>query len=365
MSFSILGKSIVLSPQQAANAISSLVVGLKRKRWDRSADCAYCVWLMDEQLVGLHERLTCPNNDTLCVVEHPGSGDGNWSRASFRALATCHEATLGFSLTTGFTLVHMPKGSLWMEGAIRLTIGRSAHFGKGFYWIRLGFLRGFEAEAMDITYSLLEAAQLPDDIITIYDHPTHGHKFVKSTGKIPHAFHPDITLPIGLPVLRFSEDEQELSDFGLTNLTADQALTCFEKLQANLASRPVAGSKLDMTCRLIDWAELTKWIPLHYAGPWIVRLNCKAKSKYGAETLLQVVEPGAFVPLDLMGLKGSGLIVCDALRKADGWEFWFHDSECGSRGKRQKLRDELAKFSGVPKLFDRNQEFFNGGKLSY
>lgn len=364
MSFSILGKSIILRPQDAANAISNLVVGLKRQRWSRCADCAYCVWLMEEELVGLHERLSCPNGETLCVIEHPGSGGGNWSRASFRELMKCHEATLGFSLTTGFSIADMPKGSRWNEGAIRLTLGRSPHFGKAFYWIRLGLLPGFEKASIDATYSLLDAALIAHDTITIYDHSTYGHKYVKSTGKIPHAFHPDVALPTGLPVLRLSEVEQELSDFGLTNLTADQAFTCFEKLQARLSAHPVAGSDLDMTCKLLDWRELTKWVALHFAGPWIVRLNCRAKCKYSAATLLEVEEPGAFVPLDLMGLKGSGLIVCDALRKADGWEFWFHDSECGSRGKRQKLRDELAKLSCLPNLFDRDQEFFNGGKLS-
>jgi hypothetical protein len=364
MSFSILGKSIILRPDDAANAISNLVGGLKRQRWDRSADFAYCVWLMEDRLVALHERLIGSSNDSLCVVQHPGSGGGNWSEASFRALITCHEETLGFYLTTGFSFVDMPKGSSWKERSILLTIGRSPHFGKCFYWIRLGFLRGYESDAIDLTYALLEAAQLPRDIIEIYDHPTHGHKFVKSLGRIPHAFHPDITLPVGLPVLQFSEPEQELSDFGLTNLTSHQVLTCFAGLRGKLAGRPVSGSELDITCLLADWRNATSWIPAHFAGPWIVGLNCKAKDKYGAETLLHVVEPGAFVPLDLMGLKGSGLIVCDALRKEDGWEFWFHDSECGSRGKRQKLRDELAKLSGNPKLFDRNQEFFNGGKLS-
>lgn len=366
MSFSILGKSIILDPQAAAAAVRALALGTKRQRWSRASDYFYCVWLMEEELVSLHEHLIPPYEDSLCGIEITGMHANADFSKGLTLVADSHESILGFSIELHNVPGKPPQRSNANEIGLFVNISRIPHFGKSHYAV--SFILGQkinDAVAEDFTFTLLNAAGVPKDSIIIYDKPESHCKVAKSSGDISYAFHPDCSIPVGKPVLLSSEPEIKLSAFGLSNLTKDQALSCLNSITRKFDVGTFYTERFELNCRLAHWAEIATWTPSCFFGPWIVSLFCQAKERYDANTLIEVTDLGSFVPLDIMGLKGSGLIMCDALRKPSGWELWFHDSEGGSAAKKQKLRDELCRLSGVANLFDRSQVFYNHGNLDF
>jgi hypothetical protein len=122
--------------------------------------------------------------------------------------------------------------------------------------------------------------------------------------------------------------------------------------------------KIEIGASLADYDSLRPWIMSWSPAPWILfAVNFKAKARFGPEEMLAEHPPDTLVPMDLLGFKGPEVITWDAVRKEGGWEFWFVHLGGGSKARMAAYREKLALASGIPDLFDRPQEFWNGGDL--
>jgi hypothetical protein len=358
-SFQVLGVSRLLPPFEATDAVANLRKGLKRQVWDRSSREDGWHWYIEQTLPGFH-LFSSRGELNRVTVEPIAPFPHVWPDPVLKELFEGHQAEVNFEYELQFNVD--PRNPKKRGGVydVTLRLGRINYFGKIHYYT--GFFVEHQSAAFCIRLikEMLLMAGYPEKALTVtFDDPDRGDTFALAPD-IPTGTNPGVDIPLDTP---FATDGYRLGEFSFYNLSLPTALKWFEQLRDRMSTYRFCEPKLELWIVDKYWESVRGWLEGLVPGPWIVGYFSRATERYGPDTLREVSEYGAFVPLDSMGLKGSGLIYCDARRLEEGWELWFHHADGGSPAKLAKFRDRIAELAGLPDLFDRPQEFVRGGDL--
>ncbi len=145
---------------------------------------------------------------------------------------------------------------------------------------------------------------------------------------------------------------------GLSKNQFQEVYRAMEASFAELEGYAKVGADLHMTVAIEKWPLIREHLGPEIGLPFFVSCVSSAKEIYGPEAVRDDAAVGTFLPLDLFAVKGSKLLVWDAVKRPEGWELWFsEDGDRRSEDKLNKLRSSVATALGIPTLFDRSQDF--------
>ena len=358
-SYQVLGASRLLRSAAAADAVTLLRKGLKQQIWDRSSQFGYWVWYVSEKLPSLKYYHSEGLNDNVSI-ELMTPLNYIWPHPSLEKLFALYSKEIGIHYQLGFNVDPRSKKKVRGVYDIALQLGRINSVDKVHYFTGLSIYHQDAAFCIRWIKEMLRMAGYSDKALTVQLSDDGNNDTYSLAHEIPVATHPSAEIPLDIPI---ASDGKRLDGFTFGNLSFTTAFNWFENLRERMSAYRLCEPSLEITIMGRAWDDVRNDLERLFPGPWKLDYFCRAREHHGPETLKEITEVGAFVPLDVMGLKGSGLIYCDALRHEEGWELWFHHDSGGSSAKLAMFRDRIAELSGLPDLFDRPQEFACGGNL--